>query len=192
MALTYWIGQTWLDRLTRERARSVVIWWWDGRWTKRLISLDSPRENKEINIGALWAVHPTKKMDWVEDLQDVERNNQWDIMVVKDILLDGWRKSVNAWNVCDYFLSKMTTKTAHQSLGGPQRHLEWQQQGKWYLSRLKFEAHIPSDAEVSFGPVLWGFSWTWNWTYGSVQANVWTLDQTIGLGPVQVRTCLNL
>jgi len=49
-----------------------------------------------------------------------------------------------------------------------------------------------SDAEVRFGPVLWGFSWTLNWTYGSVQASVWTLDRTIGSGPVQVRTGSNL
>ena len=53
-------------------------------------------------------------------------------------------------------------------------------------------AQDSSDVKVWFGPVLWGFLWTWNWTYGLVQANVWTLDQTIGSGPVQVWTCLNL
>ena len=64
------------------------------------------------------------------------------------------------------------------------------------LKRKKNNNHILhvifSDAEVQFGSVLWGFLWTWNWTYGLVQANVWTLDQTIGSGPVQVWTCLNL
>ena len=49
-----------------------------------------------------------------------------------------------------------------------------------------------SDAEVRFGPGLSGFSWTLNWTYGLVQASVWTLDQTIGSGPVQVQTGSNL
>ena len=49
-----------------------------------------------------------------------------------------------------------------------------------------------SVAEVRFGLVPWGFLWTWNWTYGLVQANVWTLDRTIGSGPVQVQTGLNL
>ena len=51
---------------------------------------------------------------------------------------------------------------------------------------------VSSDAKVWFSPVLWGFLWTWNWTYSLVQENVWTLDWTIGSGPVQVRTCLNL
>ena len=61
-----------------------------------------------------------------------------------------------------------------------------------HMYKLTGQYKPDSVAEVRFGPVLWEFPWTWNWTYGSVQANVWTLDRTIGSGPVQVQTGSNL
>ena len=66
---------------------------------------------------------------------------------------------------------------------------------RWWLWKFQVADSsqlLMSVAEVQFSPVLWGFPWTWNWTYGSVQANDWTLDWTIGSGPVQVQTGSNL